>query len=64
MSNNQKILRLHSVKEWTGLSRSTIYAMSKKGIFPKPIQLGARAVGWTTESIQTWIESRINSTEA
>lgn len=64
MLNNLKILRLHAVKEWTGLSRSTIYAMAQKGIFPKPIQLGARAVGWTTESIQTWIESRINSTEA
>ncbi len=64
MSTNQKILRLRAVKEWTGLSRSTIYSMIKNGNFPNSIRIGARAVGWTTESIQKWIELRVNSSKA
>ena len=40
------ILRLPVVKARTGLSRSTIYQRVAEGDFPKPINLGARAVGW------------------
>lgn len=61
MTNNQKILRLRAVKDWTGLSRSTIYAMMKSRTFPQSIQLGLRSVGWTESDIQSWIESRIQS---
>ena len=42
----EKILRLRAAKDWTGLSRSTIYLMMRAGTFPKNILLGARAVGW------------------
>jgi len=40
-----KILRLPSVIELTGLSRSSIYAQIAHGTFPKQVSLGARAVG-------------------
>ena len=41
----QKILRLKAVqKEYTGLSRSTIYAMLKLGKFPESVKLGERSV--------------------
>ena len=53
------ILRLPTVKTRTGLSRSTIYLRISKGIFPKPISLGGRAVGWLEEDIDQWIEQRI-----
>lgn len=59
MSTNQKILRLRAVKEWTGLSRSTIYLMIKNGDFPNSVKIGARAVGWIDSDLQSWIESRI-----
>lgn len=58
-----KMLRLRAVQDWTGLSRSTIYAMMKNGEFPKNIALGARAVGWTSDSIEAWIDSRISATQ-
>ena len=29
-----------------------------KGLFPKAVSLGERAVGWKEETIQQWIESR------
>ena len=41
-----RILRFHQVQARTGLSRSTIYRRLAGGSFPKPLSLGARAVGW------------------
>lgn len=55
---NQKILRLRAVQDWTGLSRSTIYAMLKNGNFPQSVKLGERSVGWYEADIQGWIASR------
>jgi len=39
-------LRRKQVETRTGLSRSTIYQYIKDGVFPKPVPLGPRAVGW------------------
>ena len=55
----QNILRLPSVKERTGLSRSTIYLLISKGTFTKQIKLGERAVGWSESSINEWINQQI-----
>ncbi len=52
--------RLDSVIKKTGTSRSFIYAGVKDGTFPKPIKIGRRAVAWTDESINTWIDTKIN----
>ena len=58
---HQKILRLNSVREITGLSRSSIYLMIQRGEFPKNIKLNNyRAVGWLDSDIQQWISSRAN----
>jgi prophage regulatory protein len=55
-----KVLRLKAVKDLTGLSRSSIYAMIKNREFPSNISLGSRSVGWLESDIQKWIDSRIN----
>ena len=55
------ILRLPTVKDRTGLSRSTIYLRISMGTFPPPISLGGRAVGWIEDEIQTWLEQQIES---
>jgi prophage regulatory protein len=54
-----RILRLHSVKKRTGLSRSTIYLRIAQGTFPKQIGLGGRAVGWVEEDIERWLIQQI-----
>lgn len=59
-----KIVRLRTIREWTGLSRSTIYLMMKTGSFPKSISLGARSVGWLESDIQAWVDSRIATRNA
>ena len=53
------ILRLTAVKNRTGLARSTIYFKVSQGTFPKPISLGARAVGWLDSEIDGWLQLQI-----
>ena len=57
----RRFLRLPDVKQASGYGRTAIYEKIRKGVFPRPYPLGARAVGWLAEDIDTWIESRINA---
>ncbi|HEB28946.1 MAG TPA: AlpA family transcriptional regulator [Porticoccus sp.] len=59
-----KVLRLKDVIEKTGLARSTIYKYIDAGTFPKPIDLGARSVGWVDSEISDWILQRIGERDA
>lgn len=62
------ILRRRQVEARTGFSRSAVYErinpLSPRydPAFPKPIKLGAKAVGWLESEIDSWIESRISAT--
>ncbi|CAE6825355.1 AlpA family phage regulatory protein [Paraburkholderia sp. 1N] len=49
------ILRRKQVEREVGLSRSTIYQRIKDGTFPRPIRLGARAVGWRAGDIDGFL---------
>ena len=53
------ILRRRHVEQRTGLSRSTLNQYMKDGEFPKPVQLGLRAVGWLESDISKWIAARV-----
>ena len=53
------ILRLPDVKATTGLSRSTIYLRITQGVFPKPVSLGGRAVGWPASEVAALNAARI-----
>lgn len=55
----EKLIRIKSVMELTGKSRSSIYADISKSQFPSPISIGARSVAWTLSSIDQWIQSKI-----
>jgi len=60
-TNQEKlsILRRKQVEKRTGLSRSTIYLRIQKGTFPRPINLGVRAVGWLENEIEAWLAARM-----
>lgn len=55
------LLRRRQVQARTGLARSTIYQYIKAGVFPKPIPLGARAVGWIESEVSDWIAERVKA---
>ena len=61
MTLTPRILRLPSVRERTGLSRSSIYLRISEGRFPRPISLGERAVGWLESEITEWLNRRIEA---
>ncbi|CCK75264.1 Phage transcriptional regulator, AlpA [Oleispira antarctica RB-8] len=44
--NHPKIVRRPAVLELLQISRSNLYSKIENGLFPKPIQLGVRAVFW------------------
>ncbi|MBD8678314.1 helix-turn-helix transcriptional regulator [Sphingomonas sp. CFBP 13720] len=51
-------MRRPEVENTVGLSRSAIYAAMDRGDFPRPIQIGRRAVGWRSNDIDAWLEAR------
>jgi prophage regulatory protein len=58
-TKSQKFLRLTEVQRRVPYSRSAIYQLASQGKFPKPLNLGARAVAWLESDIDEWIASRI-----
>jgi prophage regulatory protein len=54
-----KILRLPSVKAESGSSRSTIYLRIQQGLWPKPVKLGPRSIGWPSSKVAAINAARI-----
>ena len=54
----RRVLRLKQVQAQTGLSRSTIFALQQRGLFPQSIKIGPRATGWYEDEVQDYIETR------
>jgi prophage regulatory protein len=54
----EKHLRRLAVQELTGLSRSTIYDLMGKNLFPRPVRLTAKAVAWPESAIADWLAQR------
>lgn len=53
------ILRRKQVEARTGYSRSTIYLRIAQGLMTKPVNLGARAVGWPAGEVDTLNAARV-----
>ena len=51
-------MRRRSVERMTGLSKSTLYRLIKKGEFPQPLRLTRKAVRWRREEINEWLSHR------
>ena len=52
-----RILRLKTVLERTGLTRSTMYRKMQNGTFPKNIQISTRCTGWRESAVREWIHN-------
>lgn len=52
-------LRLDDVTRITGVPRSTIYDLMKRGLFPEQIKLSERMVAWSAAEISDWQQQRI-----
>lgn len=56
-----KALKVQQVVEKTGLDRSTIYALSRKGEFPKQASIGRKRVAWLEDEVDKWLSDRFAS---
>ena len=54
----KRILRLPAVMEISGLSSSAIYDQMARSLFPRPLRIGLRAVGWLEDDIDDWLATR------
>jgi prophage regulatory protein len=63
MKKVNKLIRIKSVLDLTGISRSYTYQLVKNGGFPKPVQLiqGGTSVAWIESEVQSWVDSRIQA---
>ena len=63
MPDPEKILRMRTVLERTGLSRSTLYRKMKSGTFPNLVQLSEHCRGWRESAINRWISDPMSYRE-
>lgn len=54
-----RILRLKTVLERTGLSRSTMYRKMQDGTFPANVAISTRCKGWRESTVNAWMRNPI-----
>jgi prophage regulatory protein len=56
------LLKPRQVLAKTGLSQSALQRLLAAGKFPAPLKLSSRAVGYRSDEVEAWIESRPRAT--
>ena len=59
MPNPISFMRLPTVVEKVGLSRSQVYRLAARGQFPRPIRIGAASV-WASAEIEAWMRHQLD----
>ena len=57
-----RMLGIAELEDRIGVTRNTIYVEMREGRFPRPLQIGRRAVRWPESEIQAWLDDRPRST--
>ena len=55
----ERILRINTVLDRTGLSRATLSRKINDGTFPRQIKLSTRCAGWRESAINSWLRNPI-----
>lgn len=63
MSNIERIIRLKTVLDRTGLSRSTVYRKIAEGTFPSQVKISVHGAGWYESAINRWITDPVHYRE-
>jgi prophage regulatory protein len=58
---NKNIVKLTEVMNMTTFSRSTVYRLISKGVFPKQIKLSERSSGWLEQEVLDYLDNCINN---
>lgn len=55
MPEPNRIIRLKTVLDRTGLSRSTLYRKIADGTFPPQLRISINGAGWSEAEVNRWI---------
>lgn len=61
VASTPRLLRFPDVRARTGLSRSTIWRLERRGDFPRHHRISPNAVAWVEEELTTWILGRVRN---
>ena len=54
----ERLMRRDEVLHLCGISKSTLDEMVRTGVFPRPVRINQRAVGWRVRDVLDWLASR------
>jgi len=55
IANAPRLIRLPEVLSRIGVSRSTLYAMIQRGMFPASRKLSPRVAVWSDSEVSRWV---------
>ncbi|WP_222116163.1 helix-turn-helix transcriptional regulator [Extensimonas perlucida] len=55
----ERLLRLPQVEALTGLKKSSIYAMTRAGTFPRQVRLSQRCAAWPESAVLAWVNAKV-----
>lgn len=55
MNTPDRIIRLKTVLDRTGLSRTTLYRKMGEGTFPRQVKISIHGAGWRESAINQWL---------
>ena len=58
------VLRLAEIARLLSRSASSINRDRRLGLFPPPIRIGRRSVGWRRSQIEAWLQEREGARDA
>ena len=57
-----RILRLRTVLDRTGLSRTTMYRKIGEGTFPQQLRISVHGAGWSEAEVEGWVAAPLRPT--
>lgn len=60
----RKALRIDSVIERTGVSKTHLYRMINSGKFPRPVKLSERVSAWDADLVDSWLKSKFDGVQS
>jgi prophage regulatory protein len=64
LPKKERLIKLPEVMSRTACGKSLIYSMQAMGKFPASVRIGGRSVAWTENSVDSWIQDRIEQATA
>ena len=64
IANSERALRSPDVCHQTGISRTHLYRLVSKGLFPAPVKLSDRVTVWREADVQSWLAEKFATSTA